>query len=309
MTKSLVSVVVPVFNRELYICDTLDSILSQTYQDIEIVAVNDGSTDNSLNLLEDYKQRYPEKISIINQSNQGQVAARNAAIAVSRGAYVAFLDSDDLWLPEKLEKQMPLFCDDVGLVYCAVYNIDESGRTVGMTPCETGVRGKAYLRMLTSNQMTGGTVVLSRAAIDAVGSFDESLSAAENWDLWLRVSKRFSIDYVDEPLVKYRKHSGNMSKDHELMMNAIEQILAKHCKCSTITTEEDSACRIARANYEYRNGVHYFSRYECQKARGYFRNALALQPNFKDARARLLRTYLGASGNRLLAAVKAVVSS
>jgi len=307
MTRGLVSVIVPVYNREKFVHDALESILAQTYRDIEIVAVNDGSTDGSLEVLQSFQERFPAKVRVLDQSNQGQVVARNAAIAESRGEYIAFLDSDDLWLPDKLTKQMPLFVDNVGLVYCAIYNMDEAGQTLDITPCESELRGHAYHRLLTSNGMTGGSVVLSRAALQAVGVFDVDLSAAENWDLWIRVSKQFSIDYIDEPLVKYRKHVGNMSKNHGLMMNAIEQILAKHCSCDDESTEKEMACRTARANYAYRQGVFLFSQHKFSESRVFFRQALDFQSDYKDSKMRLLRTFLGRPGNRLLSAIKSII--
>ena len=117
MKSGLVSVIVPVYNRENYVGETLDSILRQTYQNIEIIAVNDGSTDNSLSVLNSYKEKYPDKITVIDQQNQGQVRSRNNAIMQSKGEYIAFLDSDDLWQPDKLEKQLPLFVDNVARNY------------------------------------------------------------------------------------------------------------------------------------------------------------------------------------------------
>ena len=307
--KGLVSVIMPVFNREHYVGDALDSILAQTYTNIEIIVVNDGSTDGSLDVLEDYRNRFSDKLLLINQKNQGQVVARNNGIAACSGEFIAFLDSDDLWLPEKLEKQIPLFDDNIGLVYSAVYNVSDNGEIIDITYCNERVRGNAYDQMLTGNKMTGGTVVLSRVAVIEVGLFDQSLSAAENWDLWIRVSKSFFLNYIDEPLVKYRKHDGNMSKDSKLMLSAIEQILNKHCARAKPIAAIESSCNEAWANYEYRKGLHHFAKHEYVSARTCFSSALQLQSDYKDARVRLFRTYLGKRCNAFLAAMKSMVST
>jgi glycosyltransferase involved in cell wall biosynthesis len=308
MKKGLVSVIVPVYNREDYVRETLDSILQQTYENIEVIVVNDGSTDNSLSIIEEFKGKYPEKFLIIDQENQGQVRSRNNAIEKSSGEFIAFLDSDDLWLPNKLEMQIPLFVGDVGLVYCAIYNIDADGQVIDTELCEQDIRGYIYPELLIKNRMTGGTVVLHRDAIDKVGLFDVDFAAAENWDLWIRVSKYFSVDMVNEPLVKYRKHAGNMSKDSLLMLNIIDSILIKHCSGEPATHEIEVAIQKARANYAYRRGVYHFSRYEFKASRRDFKEVLRLVPGYEDAKIRLIRSYLGPSINRLISKVKARIS-
>lgn len=115
--KGLVSVIVPVYNRGNLVSETIDSILMQSYEKYEVILINDGSSDDSLSILRDYEQRFPEKIRVIDQQNQGQIIARNNGIKVARGQYIAFLDSDDLWKKDKLERQIPLFKQGVGLVY------------------------------------------------------------------------------------------------------------------------------------------------------------------------------------------------
>ncbi len=296
----LVSVVVPVFNRESYVRESIDSILAQTYKSVEIIAVNDGSTDDSLSVLEGYRDQFPRQVVVIDQPNAGQVVARNNALAEAKGQYIAFLDSDDAWMPNKLERQIPLFRANVGLVYSAALNVGPDGTELDVDRCDPRVRGDAYLELLQGNRMTGGSVVVTREALDRVGYFDPNLDAAENWDLWIRVSRQFELDFVEAPLVRYRKHPDNMSKDHGRMMNAIEMILEKHCTAGEGDSEKANACRKARAAYAYRQGVHSFSAARYRSARGHFEAALGLQPGYRDARSRLLRTYLGRSGNMIL---------
>ena len=207
----LVSVIVPIYNRECLVGKTIDSILNQTYRNVEIIAVNDGSTDGSLEVLKQYSNKHPEKIVVVDQQNAGQVRARNNGILHAHGEYIAFLDSDDTWSPQKLAKQLPLFNDDVGLVYCGIHEVGPDDRISYSVPCEADMRGDIYQQLLIKNRMTGGTVVVSRKALDAVGLFDETFQAAENWDLWIRIARLFSVEYVDEPLLNYLKHPGNKS--------------------------------------------------------------------------------------------------
>ena len=300
---SLVSVIIPVYNREQYLPETLESVLGQTHRAIQIVVVDDGSTDKSAIVAQRYADREPDRITLIKQANSGQVAARNTALGHARGEYIAFLDSDDLWVSDKLERQLPLFRECVGLVYSGIETIDENGRTIDAQPCDPRVRGNAWFELLQGNRMTGGSVVISREAFERVGMFDANLDAAENWDLWIRISKHFEVDYVDLPLVRYRRHGGNMSNDHGLMMRAIERILEKHCECADSPEMSDdlsNACRGAHASYRYRLGVHEFSNARYGNARRYFDEVLALQPGYRDARLRRFRCKLGVRGNRAL---------
>jgi len=307
MQQDLVSVIMPVYNREEYVGYAISSILDQTYSNVEVVAVNDGSTDRSLQILREFEDKYPGKVVVIDQANQGQVASRNNAISQAKGRYIAFLDSDDLWQPTKLEKQMPLFNDVVGLVYCAVDNINEDGEKIDTELCESDCRGDIYPKLLVSNRMTGGTVVVRRDVIDKVGVFDTDFPAAENWDLWIRVCKVSEADFVNEPLVQYRFHPGNMSKDQTLMLSVIQRIIDKHCSDAPGTPVLEQAYKEVSASYAYRKGVFYFSSGKFIDARRSFRDAQVAIPDYKDTRIRIFRTYLGKIGNGLLAYCKRLI--
>ncbi len=300
----LVSVIMPVYNRENLVSQSIESVLGQTYQKIELVLINDGSSDNSLNILTEYKNRFPEKIKLINQPNQGQINARNHGIKISKGKYIAFLDSDDLWLPDKLEEQIPLFKDDVGLVYGGVELIDESGATTGFDPCDPAIQGKIFPYLLVKNRMTGGSVVVLREALEEVGVFDTEFRAAENWDLWLRICKQFQARLVDKPVVKYRLHENNMSKDMMLMQEAKRQIMAKHCDKHSPDSVIARYSKMAEADLFYRLGVYYFSREQFGRAIRNFLRVMVISPLYEDTLARLLRSILGRRGNRMLRKLK-----
>lgn len=306
---SLVSVIVPVYNRAGYVCEAIESILNQSYREVEVVLINDGSTDDTIDVLMRYQNTHPTRVIVIDQKNSGQVVARNNGIKKASGKYIAFLDSDDTWAENKLELQMPLFSEkDVGLVYSGIYNIDENGKLIDEELCDSALVDDIYYHLLIRNRMTGGTVVVSREALDKVGLFDEAFSAAENWDLWLRISKHFKARLVNQPLVYYRKHPGNMSKDFNLMISAKEAILNKHTNPNESDSKALAAFVEAQADLAYVKGVYHFSNTEYSLARGYFKEALSLVPDYKDAKIRLARTLLGRPGNKLLSKVKGIIN-
>lgn len=300
----LVSVIVPVYNREGLVGKTLDSILGQTYPHIEIVAVNDGSTDDSLAVLNRYAEKHQGKLDVIDQENSGQVRARNNGLKKARGEYIAFLDSDDTWEKEKLARQIPLFKGNVGLVYCGIREVDPEGRVIRTVLCEPGMRGDIYGQLLVKNRMTGGTVVVNRKSLEKTGMFDESLRAAENWDLWIRISREFDVDYVNGFLVNYLKHQGNISHDSELMTVAAWAILQKHLP----SLPENEALKRwyfeAYANYYYNFGVGYFGQENYLAARKMFLESWRCVPNYRDSGLRILRSYCGKNLNRLLSRLR-----
>ena len=304
--SGLVSVIVPVYNRERLVGKTLESILGQTYTDVEIVAVNDGSTDGSLAVLMEHAGRNRGRITVIDQPNAGQVKAKNRGISAARGRYIAFLDSDDTWEKEKLSLQMPLFRGNVGLVYCGINEIDGQGHVTRTVPPEPGVRGDVYRHLLIKNRMTGGAVVVTRESLDEVGLFDESLRAAENWDLWIRISRRFMVDFVDRPLVNYLKHQGNMSNDGGRMAEATLSLLQKHLPVLPPEEPLRSSYMQAYAEYCYTMGVQYFGTGDYREARKMFRNCWKYIPNYKDSVARTIRTLAGRRVNDALSRLKKI---
>lgn len=303
-TRGLVSVIVPVYNRAELVGNTIESILTQTYPNVEVIAVNDGSTDRSLEVLIAYAGRFPGKIVVVDQQNSGQVRARNNGIKHSHGEFIAFLDSDDTWAPEKLAKQLPLFKGDVGLVYCGIHEVDPEGRVLKTVSCEQGMRGDIYKQLLIKNRMTGGTVVVSRKAIDVAGVFDESFEAAENWDLWIRVARLFAVEYVDEPLVNYLKHPGNMSSNCQKMSRASWSILQKHLPPSARNGKLKQTYEQAYANYYYNQAVVNFSNGDYPEARRLIVHCWRFRLLYRDSVIRIVRSLLGKQINRMFSLCK-----
>lgn len=208
----LVSVIIPTYNRKAYVCQAIDSALAQTYADCEIIVVDDGSTDGTGMALQ---ERYGERIRYIYQNNRGEAAARNEAIRHSRGQCIALLDSDDLWKPAKLEKQVALFKDrnEVGLVSCYALCIDADGNLVSSVPRHAGqVPDPIPLEMLVlSSPLFASTVLVRRTCLEGAGEFLEEVRYGEDRNFFLRVAARCQVGFVHEPLVLMRRHSENQS--------------------------------------------------------------------------------------------------
>ena len=205
----MVSVVIPTYNCARYLPEAIDSVLAQTYRDFEIIVVDDGSTDNTPEVL----ARYGDQIRIIRQPDQGRSAARNAGILAARGEYIAFLDADDLWLPQKLEKQLALFAAraEIGWVYSDYRRLAELGSDTDTFFHRAGLRPPPEGRILPellSGCITSTITVMARAScFRRVGLFDPSLTRAEDYDMWIRLATQFDAACVDEPLALYRQHS------------------------------------------------------------------------------------------------------
>ncbi len=201
--RPAVTVVIPTFNRAMTLERAIGSVLAQTFGDFELLVIDDGSTDETASLMAkttDRRVRYlPQAV------NRGVAAARNIGLREARGDFIAFLDSDDEWMPEKLERQLDLFerlSDNVGLVYAGVEAVSENGNRTKQMPSD---RGDVYRKLLLRNVITGGgsSAVIRRNVVATVGFFDESLPAIEDYDYWLKLSRFFEVDFVPEVLMRY----------------------------------------------------------------------------------------------------------
>jgi glycosyltransferase involved in cell wall biosynthesis len=210
--SGVVSVVIPAFNAEAFIGECIGSALSQTYPQVEVIVVDDGSTDATASVV----ARFGTAVRCLRQANARQAAARNAGIKAASGEFVAFLDADDVWRPEKLERQLALFEErpELGLVYCSVEEIDPHGKPLGLRRAALrGRAGKEILLGRAGNGICGSTPVVPRRVFDLVGDFDVTLPPCEDMEFFWRVADRLPIDFVDEPLVGYRVHAGNAHKN------------------------------------------------------------------------------------------------
>jgi glycosyltransferase involved in cell wall biosynthesis len=214
MTSPLVSVVIPTFNAARYVARAVDSALAQTYSPVEVIVVDDGSTDNTAQVLDQYKSN----IRYIFQPNCGSVGAvRNRGIREARGEIFAFLDADDLWFREKLEQQIPVLLANpkVGLVHSNFKYLDEeTGRTYTISRPRHKLVGRCYTRLFFGCSIFASSVVVRRTCLDNVGMFNEEIPpGVEDYELWLRLARQYKFAYVPRCLALYRKHSANMSRN------------------------------------------------------------------------------------------------
>lgn len=208
-----VSVIIPTYNRAYLVCEAIDSVLSQTFKDFEIIVVDDGSTDNTKEALE----KYGPRICYIYQENKGRAEARNAGIRQAKAEYIAFLDDDDIWLPNKLEKQIT-FLDtrpDIGLVHTFIKKVDAEGHLLVK---ETKRHIKSYRKAMQIGYNYAGmsalcimftsTIMLRKECFYEVGLYDRNTEVFEDWDFYLRLALKYSIGTIPESLVMYRLHKG-----------------------------------------------------------------------------------------------------
>lgn len=208
-----VSVVVPCYNAEKWIAKTLDSILSQRHKNQEIIVVDDGSADGSSAVLADYEARGVTVIRHPGAVNKGLSASLNLGIEKASSEYISFLDSDDLWHPDKTGMQLQYLLDNplCAMVYSNGFVIDGSDKILyDLLPEDHVERNCPGDLLLNCYIRTQGTVMLRKKTLDLVGIYDPMLSAGDH-DLWLRISEQYNIGYQDEKLVYYRRHAGQMS--------------------------------------------------------------------------------------------------
>jgi glycosyltransferase involved in cell wall biosynthesis len=225
----LISVVIPTHNRRVLLARALDSVRAQTRHADEILVVDDGSSDGTDRLV---AEKYPE-VRLLVQENRGVSAARNAGIRAAQGELIAFLDSDDEWLPRKLQRQLEAMETSPSSPLCHTNEIwIRNGRRVNPMKKHQKFGGWIFEKALPLCVISPSSVVAERSLFDDVGLFDESLPACEDYDLWLRVCSRFPVHYIDEPLiVKHGGHEDQLSRRHwgmdRFRIQALRKILAE----------------------------------------------------------------------------------
>ncbi|TWT89737.1 Chondroitin synthase [Pseudobythopirellula maris] len=209
----LVSIIVPIYNSVAYLAQALESALGQTHARLEVIAVDDGSSDSPESVIERFQD--DPRLRFLRQENAGPHAARNHGVSLAGGDYIAFLDADDWWLPEKLSKQLARFegREGLGVVYSGRDWCDAEGRLydTDQAPLRIVRRDRPVAELLLGNVVPMSTAVVSRGVLDAVGPFDESLPCASDWDYWLRASLHCWFDCVDERLAVHRKWGGQIT--------------------------------------------------------------------------------------------------
>jgi len=224
-----VSVIIPTYNRARLIKRAIQSVLNQTYQDFEIIVVDDGSTDNTEEVVKSFND--PRIRYIRHEKNKGTAAARNTGIKAARGKFIAFQDSDDEWLPEKLEKQMKVFENapaKVGVVYTGFWRIENNKKIYIPFSWVKQKEGNVHKELLKGNFIGLPTVLIKKECFRKGGMFDEKLPRFQDWELVIRLSKYYNFKCIDEPLVISYYTSDSISANNEALIKALKLILSKH---------------------------------------------------------------------------------
>jgi glycosyltransferase involved in cell wall biosynthesis len=264
-----VSVITPVFNGAGFIAETIESVLAQTFHDYEMIIIDDGSTDNTADVVKKFTAKHPDKIRYIHQENGGPAKARNHGIKESHGEYIAFLDADDLWMPQRLSKSVEYLdrYHDVALTHARTIRINEKGNKL-----ETVKRATEYLNgnifkflLLRKAHISCLTVMIRKTCLKETGMFDESTQcvAVEDRDLWLRIAKKFKVGFIEDELGYYRVLSSSISRDPEKMITRKQYVIEKNC-------QDDLLKHLAMATVYRETADEFLGRKDFNKARKYY---------------------------------------
>jgi len=260
----LVSVIIPTYNHGKYIESAIKSVIAQEYANKEIIVVDDGSVDNTCDVV----AKYHDIVKYHYQDNMGESAARNHGLSIANGEYFAFLDADDMWLPNKLTKQLEVFRkkDSIGMVGCGGYDIDESGIIISPAWIRENYSSRDnMLEALSIHQIIPGSssgVLIKANCFKKVGYFNVELKYGPDWDMWLRIAAHYDIYFVSEPLVLIRKGSSVVSKGNMTCIGQLSNIVnkeEKHVKTVIDQNIKGKTKRRAYANLYFRTGSYYLT--------------------------------------------------
>jgi glycosyltransferase involved in cell wall biosynthesis len=230
----LISVIIPAYNAERFIGQTLNSVLAQTYQNLEVIVVNDGSIDHTAEIVKEFIEK-DSRVTLLQQPNSGVAAARNLGIRYSTGEFIAPIDSDDIWYPQNIEKQVQCMLQsgpEVGLVYSWSIDVDQHSQPTGNMR-SSRIEGRVYTTLLIHDFIANASCVLiRRTCLDKAGGYDSSLKqrkgqGGEDWDIYLRIAEHYKFCVVPECLVGYRKLPNSMSTDSSQMAQSRQLIWQK----------------------------------------------------------------------------------
>jgi glycosyltransferase involved in cell wall biosynthesis len=271
-----VSVIIPTYNYGIYIDKSIDSVLSQTYTDFEIIVVDDGSTDNTKTIIE---TKYRDKVKYIYQENKGAPAARNRAARESKGEYLAFLDSDDSFFADNIEKKVAALEKNptIGMVYSdgnyIMGNSTNKSSNYKLSAAGAKLSGDISLMLLKGYRIESSAVVLRAACFNKVGGFDEEIVGLDDYDLFLRISFIFNALFIDECLFESIRHKGSISsgtaiidiyKSKSRIIYKIEKMYSVRAELLGVEWHKLRAAakffdgKIACHNGSYKDGSRYF---------------------------------------------------
>lgn len=279
LRDDLVSVIIPTFNRSERLGKAIDSVLHQTYNNIEIIIVDDnlpGSDERkATETLINEKYKLSQLIYIKHDYNKGGSAARNTGINYAKGDYIAFLDDDDIWDKDKTRKQLNVFYNepdnDLGLVYCHRYAFDEKGNIIHKKKANL-YQGWVFEYLLVSNFIATPVALVKRECFNKVGLFDENLLSRQDHDMFLRISKHYKVQYIDEFLAGYLVHKERISRNINKKINGWELFLNKWQK--ELLPEQKI---IQKKIFHYEMGKVYLTQKEFKKGRNHLLSLLKIK--------------------------------
>ncbi len=272
MQKTSVSVIIPTYNRAHLVEKAIQSVLQQDYPDFEIIVVDDCSTDNTEDIVKNINDRRIKFIKHL--QNKGANTARNTGIKAAIGEYIAFQDSDDEWAPGKLSKQVAEFnkaSQDIGVVYTAFWRIEGEKKTY--TPSADILKTDGFIleELLKRNFITTQSILVKKACFEEVGLFDETMPRLQDWELLLRLSKRYPFLFIDEPLVNVYHTPGSITSNQEALTKALVLMLEKH-------HDDFAKYKKVLANFNCYIGQQFFLSGDLRKSLYYCKEALKIQP-------------------------------
>ena len=287
--KPTVSVIIPTYNRAKLLPRAIKSVLNQTFKDFEVIIVDDGSTDNTEEVINEF-QKHDKRIKYIrHEKNKGAAAARNTGIKIAQGEYIAFQDSDDEWLPEKLEKQMKIFESapaEIGVVYTGLWRMGNSRKVYIPSIKRVQKEGNIHIELLNRNFIALPTVIIRKECFKKAGMFDECFPRFQDWELFIRISRVYKFKYIDEPLVNSYFTPISISTDRDAFVKAFNLILEKYHEDFTKDRKILSKHQYLIGNFLCQNG-------DLHQGRDYLFRAVRLYPlNIKF----LLATFISFLG-------------
>lgn len=269
----LVSIIMPAYNAEKFISKSIESVLQQTYPNWELLVINDGSIDNTSNIVNSFND---SRIKLIEQDNSGVSKARNTGIANSTGEFIAFLDSDDLWLQDKLEIQVKYMINNQNIIlsYGDYLSFIEDGKIIENKQLYPFKIKDLKERLLVFNFIATLTVMVKSDVLKDTGGFDTEFFGPEDWDLWIKISQKGDIDYIKENLAMYREHEGGISKNKKRQLEEEYKVLKRH----VLQSNNEILKKYALWFYNLKLTNFYFSQREMKKFIFTYFNMLKLIP-------------------------------
>jgi len=275
--EPLLSVVIPSYNRADYIGETIESVLQQTYSNIEVVVIDDGSTDNTAQVVEPFAPR----VRYIRQENAERGASRNHGLRLAKGEYIAFLDSDDLWLPDKAERGIHFLRDrpGVGMLCTDAIEIDGEGNERRLLHAR-GYSGKVTGKLLQNNFVIMPTHLARTSVVREIGGFREErkLSGSEDWEMWVRLSLVAEIAYIPQVTAKYRVHTANTMSSAEGMQRSMGRAAQLFNESEHLARTHKRSLRKMDANVALVNAINYCSQRDRKNSMQLLAHAFASDP-------------------------------